>query len=128
VQGIFRVRRWGGRDYNVSPAGARNLARRLLLRARFEAALALGPLANLPDRARHPEVRYLDMDVARLNALFPPARRGETARAISAALGETDRLGYFGDLPRFQSRHRRLPRGLPPIACCWTSPAASRRC
>jgi hypothetical protein len=116
LQGIFRVRRWGSRDYNVSPAGARNLARRLILRARSEAALALGPLAHLPDRARHPEVRYLEMDVARLNALFPPARRAETARALSAALMETDRLGYFGNLPGFQSRHRRLPRGLPPVA------------
>jgi hypothetical protein len=85
------------------------------LRVRFEAAVATAPLATLLDRARHPDVHFLHVDVARLNTRFPLARRQEIARVISDVLDGSDRLCYFQNLRWYNWRHRHLPRGIPAL-------------
>jgi hypothetical protein len=87
----------------------------IVARARFEAALALTPFGSLLDRARHPGVRYLTLDAARLNALLPRARRLEVAAAISDGLAASDNLDYFRNLSWYNWRHRNLPRGIPAL-------------
>jgi hypothetical protein len=116
----------------VSVVGARRLARALLAaefrarlarrwlirlarRARFEATLALGPVRNLRDGARHPDVRYERIDVPAFNARFPKARRLEVARAIRECLAESDNAAYFRNVSWYNWCHRHLPRGIPSL-------------
>ena len=98
---------------SVSPTRPPSFARRVLSRARFEAALALSPLGYLLDRARHPGVTYRKLDAARINALLPRARRMEVVRAIGDSLTPADDLEYFRNTSWYNRRHRHLPRGIP---------------
>lgn len=95
--------------------GARRFARSVLSRARFETALALSPVRALLDRTRHPGVTYRKLDVARINALFPMARRTEVVAAIRASLAASDNLDYFRNLSWYNWCHRHLPRGIPAL-------------
>ena len=87
----------------------------MLARARFEVALALSPVGNLLDRARHPDVAYRRLDAARINALFPKARRLEVVRAIGDSLAASDNLVYFRNVSWYNWCHRHLPRGIPSL-------------
>jgi hypothetical protein len=87
----------------------------LLRRLRFETGLAISPLAQILDQIRHPGLRYLHLDVPRINTLFPAGRRQEVARATADALKNTDRLCYFQNLAWYNWRHRHLPRGIPAL-------------
>jgi len=117
---------------NVSLAGAQWLARILLTlessarlarrrliyllrRARFEAARLIGLAGSLVDRIRHPDVRYVTIDVGLFNALFPEARRREVARLIGQCLAESDNVFYFRNVSWYNWSHRYLPRGIPAL-------------
>ena len=89
------------------------VVRHVLFHARLESAIR--PLVRLVDRARHRTVRYIDLDVALLNALIPLARRQEVARAIAGSVMDTGRPEYFGSLTSYNSRDRELPHGIPPL-------------
>ena len=98
---------------SVLRTGARSFARRVLLRARFEAALALSPVGYLLDRTRHPGVSYRKLDAARINALLPTARRLKVIGAIRDSLAPSDDLDYFRNTGWYKLRHRHLPRRIP---------------
>jgi hypothetical protein len=99
----------------LSRRGAAGLTRHLLLRARFSTALAMSPLRRRLDLVRHPGLRYLELDVPRINAALPMARRAEIARVIVDVLADTDRVDYFRNLSRYNWRHRHLPPGIPAL-------------
>ena len=88
------------------------LARAILARARFEAAVALTPLGSLLDRVRHPGVIYHTLDPARLEAILPRARRLAVATAIRDGVAASDNRDYFHNLSWYNQRHRYLPRGI----------------
>jgi hypothetical protein len=97
-----------------APAGRLlRTVRQALLHPRLRAAMS--PFACLIDRIRHREVRYLDLRAARINTLFPVARRSEVARATADFLVETDRLAYFKNLSGYNHRQYDLPRGIPAL-------------
>ena len=70
---------------------------------------------ELLDRIRHPGVTYRKLDVARINALFPRARRLEVAGAISDSLAASDNHVYFRNVSWYNWCHRHLPRGIPAL-------------
>jgi hypothetical protein len=111
---LVRRYSWARAIYNRA-GRPMTLARRARFRARFEAELALAPVANLIDRTRRPDVRYWDIDVDGLSLRFPPARRRVVARAAAASLAETDNVFYFQNVSWYNWRHRNLPRGLPAL-------------
>jgi hypothetical protein len=110
---VGQARRWAvGRHYGRLLRLAKNLGWRALDRARFETLLALSPVVQALDCVRDRDVTYWKADRARLNALFPIARRVAVIRAIRDSLQESDRLSYFHNVSRYAWRHRQLPRGV----------------
>jgi len=89
-------------------------ARAVVRGAKREATLARMRLGFLVDRIRHPHVMYRKLDVARVNALFPPARRLEVARAVRDSLDEADN-DYFRNPTGYNLRYLHLPRGIPVV-------------
>jgi hypothetical protein len=108
--------------FNVSAAGrlatlllTLESASRVAVRAaKREVRLAVIRLGFLLDRVRHPGVKYRKLDVARINALFPAARRREVERAINDSLGESDN-DYFRNPTAYNLRTLHLPRGIPAL-------------